>query len=342
MDVKLPFGLRNDRLVYIDDVKRGLACGCVCPSCKQPLIAKKGPKTVHHFSHSNENCNNAFETALHIAAKDILNQNRKIIIPKVRWRIEGTNNYWTLTEEKELNFDEVILESYQDGVIPDVFVVINGKKLMIEITVTHETSQLKIEKVRRKGVSILEIDLKEYKRNFIKEKLDDDIINNPSNKKWMLNMELEKIETLSKNRNVVQYLNCYYNNNYYEQDPSSNFGPRCPKENGDRISYEKCSECEFCMGILLEEKFIKCSYKSRIKSYKDLKNYARNPSAYLDKIEREEQLKLELIDEMIEIHKDLRLYINSKELNKKSFNDIKQLHKSTLDHHYKRNQLTLF
>ncbi len=50
-DIELPFGLRDDILVHISQVQQGLACGCVCPQCKKPLVARSGSVLVHHFAH---------------------------------------------------------------------------------------------------------------------------------------------------------------------------------------------------------------------------------------------------------------------------------------------------
>lgn len=36
---------------YIGDVQRGAACGCFCPECKSPVVAKHGEDHVWHFAH---------------------------------------------------------------------------------------------------------------------------------------------------------------------------------------------------------------------------------------------------------------------------------------------------
>lgn len=48
---KIPFGLRDGRMVEVSEVESGLACRCVCPSCGQPLQARKGPIRTHYFAH---------------------------------------------------------------------------------------------------------------------------------------------------------------------------------------------------------------------------------------------------------------------------------------------------
>lgn len=83
--MKLPYGLKDGKLVHISEVDKGKKCGCVCPACDSPLIAKKGEKTIHHFAHDKKYiCNNGVETALHIAAKDMLEKEKRIHLPTVK------------------------------------------------------------------------------------------------------------------------------------------------------------------------------------------------------------------------------------------------------------------
>ena len=82
MDKILRFALKGKGLVHIDDVPRGDNCGCVCPSCNGKLRANKGKIKQHYFSHqSGENCQSAIETALHLAAKDILSSVKEFKLP---------------------------------------------------------------------------------------------------------------------------------------------------------------------------------------------------------------------------------------------------------------------
>ena len=38
-------------MVYVDDVPNGLACNCICPHCKERLLARHGTERAHHFAH---------------------------------------------------------------------------------------------------------------------------------------------------------------------------------------------------------------------------------------------------------------------------------------------------
>ena len=58
--------LKDGVTTSIEQIESGLKCGCICPSCGEPLAAKKGAKRMHHFSHySGHNCEYGYETSLH-------------------------------------------------------------------------------------------------------------------------------------------------------------------------------------------------------------------------------------------------------------------------------------
>lgn len=49
----LTYGLQNEELKHVSNVENGLSCNCICPHCKQTLIAKNNQKNKKesHFSH---------------------------------------------------------------------------------------------------------------------------------------------------------------------------------------------------------------------------------------------------------------------------------------------------
>ncbi len=100
LTLKTPsFGLRNGKIVSVDEVDSGLACDCLCPACHQPLVAKKGAIKAHHFSHAVNNsisrdhnansaelysapdCPYALETAIHLMSKQIIKDECRMTLP---------------------------------------------------------------------------------------------------------------------------------------------------------------------------------------------------------------------------------------------------------------------
>lgn len=78
---------QTGQLVSVDNVPVGNKCGCFCPACKEPLIAKnQGTKRKHHFAHqSGTECDYAVESMLHILAKDKI---REAFLSKSEFWIE--------------------------------------------------------------------------------------------------------------------------------------------------------------------------------------------------------------------------------------------------------------
>jgi len=205
LKIKLPFGLKNNDLVHISEVKKGLECNCVCSACNHPLIARKGDKNQHHFAHyRTKECEHALESALHLAAKKILESEKRIRLPRVtieKWDYE-------VSEEKVISFDEVRLETRLDSIIPDVIVYAKGRPLIIEIAVTHFTEKAKLQKIRSMNISTLEISLNQISKNIPYEELKDVIIQSTDTKKWIYNVRKEniinEIHELSEKKKVVQ------------------------------------------------------------------------------------------------------------------------------------------
>ena len=85
----LIYALSNGKLVSVEDVPAGLKCDCFCPACGEQLVAKKGQKMTHHFAHkAGTNCAFGYQTSLHLLAKDILANARRMVIPELYLRSE--------------------------------------------------------------------------------------------------------------------------------------------------------------------------------------------------------------------------------------------------------------
>lgn len=80
--IKLPFGLNENGItVHISEVEKGKKCGCICPACKSPLIARKGDLRQDHFQHvALIECKGAFESAVHLAAKRIIAERKRLTL----------------------------------------------------------------------------------------------------------------------------------------------------------------------------------------------------------------------------------------------------------------------
>lgn len=192
--LRLPYGLKDGELIHISHASRGLSCDCVCPECGQRLLAKKGGSREHHFAHDgNANCASAVETALHLAAKKILEQRLEIVLPAVTVQFKGVPKPpITIAPEKRYTIDSVVLEKRIDKIVPDVLAYIQGRPLVVEVRVSHKVDSNKLDRIRNIELSAIEIDLSRAPRSFALTDIEPLVIEAGQHKIWLHNVVAEK------------------------------------------------------------------------------------------------------------------------------------------------------
>lgn len=188
-NVKLPFGLRGDRLMHISQVVSGLPCQCVCPGCKASLVAKKGPDTAHHFAHHvSSDCRHQPETDLHAYAKRLIAEQTELTLPSL---VVVAENYeynlvmHDIIPGKKVSIRKGYNELRHEDVVPDVQLESADGRLFVEIAVTHFVDQEKRQKLRRIGVPTIEIDLSKLAPNAPLDVIDDVVLTEVSRRKWI-------------------------------------------------------------------------------------------------------------------------------------------------------------
>lgn len=204
------FGIKAEQVVHVRDVDRGLACDCTCPHCKSPLVAKKGNKNIHHFAHSAydieiEECGYGNQTALHLIAKEILLQERYIMLPELHVYAVATDVNGREHKASEarkpyrLPIDQVIDECVLDGIIPDIIIRSGLKELLVEIAVTNFVNNRKRNWLKQRDKASIEIDLSGYYRSIGRdgewdiEKLRHMIVDSVTEKTWLHNPKSAEI-----------------------------------------------------------------------------------------------------------------------------------------------------
>lgn len=188
VSLKLTYALKDGVITHISKVESGLACGCVCPACGEKLIAKKGNIVKHHFAHaSGESCEYGVETALHLAAKEVIASAKEMMIPKVELKFPNSYKKNVLIHEStKVKIDHVEVEKRIDDIIPDLVVYSGEKKFLLEIFVTHAIDGRKLEKIKKMGISTIEIDLSDVDDLYDTE-LTTVILNDNAKKVWKFN-----------------------------------------------------------------------------------------------------------------------------------------------------------
>lgn len=172
--VRLHYGLIGDQIHFISEVANGLDCGCNCPNCGAQLVAKQGVQRAWHFAHYKaEECDleTAAETALHLAAKQILVQTKRLRLPPetvVVHLVDLARTPYRASEEIPgalVAFDQVDAEAAVSKYRADVWARTGNKDLMIEIRVSHAVDIEKRRGLKQLGVSCVEINLSNVDRD---------------------------------------------------------------------------------------------------------------------------------------------------------------------------------
>jgi len=87
----VPFAVDADgRFRDVNEVPRGLDCGCVCADCGGRVVAKKGDIYAHHFAHHDRRkCRNALEASLFGMVVTLMkDQSLRLFVPPAGKRCE--------------------------------------------------------------------------------------------------------------------------------------------------------------------------------------------------------------------------------------------------------------
>lgn len=205
-NVQLAWAIQDDQIKHIDEVENGLKCGCICPQCGDKLIARnKGEIKRSHFAHSNDIfCEGAAETAIHLAAKDIIVSSSEILTPPFDFKPDVLNE---LSDKRKLDFgevsnrrfryeesrDEVTVRNYR----PDIELIKAHTKIFIEITVTNKPKRSKIIDFQKNGELLFEINLEKVTVNHSIDELEEFVLFGKTNRRWLV---LSKRDSSSKNK----------------------------------------------------------------------------------------------------------------------------------------------
>ncbi|WP_231975240.1 competence protein CoiA family protein [Geopseudomonas guangdongensis] len=119
----------QQQLVTVQEVERGLACGCTCIECGEVLIARKGEQKEHHFAHhsNKESCEVRRESLLHLFAKQVIREAMGLQMPHLPGQppeVGDPSSWWDF----ELVEEEVWLAGYRPDLIAHLRVVVKPSR----------------------------------------------------------------------------------------------------------------------------------------------------------------------------------------------------------------------
>ena len=168
----IPFGFNptSGTFVDVEDVPKGAKCGCICPACETPLIARQGEEREWHFAHASrkvyektqKECEFSFYLSVRMMARQIIGNELKIKLPEYRDTVfrhvpdlgDSLHEDFLVTESKEICLSNVAVETSFEGVAVDIVGCISDFKFVIYFTHPGRTvpQELKSPKDHHSGV----------------------------------------------------------------------------------------------------------------------------------------------------------------------------------------------
>ena len=264
-------GIKDGKLLSIAQAERGLKCGCVCAACGVPLVAKKGKKVVHHFAHYGAKpCQYGYETALHLAAKEILSRSKRFILPPSYVTFPfSSKEKLHMAGPTEIPIDSVDTDSRFGSIVPDIIIHSRNKILFVEIRVTHAINSEKRKKIIDAGISTIEIDLHDIDDTLSEEDLSDILILDSPRKTWTYNARAARTSEAflqgSERKKIIErglalHVDfCPIQSKIWKGKPYANY-------------MDDCSYCKYHIRTDLETKHIWCSGRNDVSTLDDLKS----------------------------------------------------------------------
>lgn len=166
----IPFGLRrlDQQMVSVDEVERGLASDCVCPSCGLPLVAKNSDAQIKvpHFAHHtrgqqvpDKECDLSFAVSVRLMMHQLSRQGQLWLKTP---RLDNTLTKLSIEQCKSrlIELDNVQVDTEFEGISVDLVTEVKGHKLIVFFT--HQNRRipdaLRTPQDKKCGVISLDID----------------------------------------------------------------------------------------------------------------------------------------------------------------------------------------
>lgn len=183
MGAFLTFALdEGGALVHVDDVAKGMKCSCHCPHCNAPLYAKNaGQIREHHFAHAHGlECEGAYESSLHLLAKEVLQETGWIMLPQSNCGAFPSGFVRIHNVEVEKWDEHYGFRSDVEGIMD------NGERLLIEFLVSHKVDGKKRQTIVDNHLKCIEIDINYQALD--RAKLKEFLTDTADDRKWIVSM----------------------------------------------------------------------------------------------------------------------------------------------------------
>lgn len=216
----IPFGLKpvDGILVDVVDVDNGKNCGCICPSCKTPLIARQGMENEWHFAHASrgvydktkKECEYSFYLSVRMMARQIIGNELSIILPAYEDSVtqqtplngKKITEKFLVTESREIVLSNVQVESQFMGHTVDIVGDVAGYKFIIYFTHAGRSVPFTIEQLTGSSCGFICFSLESLRYRFSEcrneacsyhEILRNFLVSNLESKLWFFHPRYQRI-----------------------------------------------------------------------------------------------------------------------------------------------------
>ena len=165
-------------IVHVDSVPKGKHCKCICPNCKEELIARHGLERQHGFAHHSKerqaNLEICYKVILYKLAEQLIATKKQIFAP----------SYYGIYKECKIDFECVKIDSRyeREDKQPDVIAITkDNQEYLIEFIFKDKIHHKK--DIFYHNLSCLEIDLS----NQTLESLENFLFSSSENRRWINN-----------------------------------------------------------------------------------------------------------------------------------------------------------
>ena len=172
---------KSGKMVYVDDVPNGIACNCICPYCRESLIARHGAERAHGFAHASKERGANLKICLKVIvfklAEQIIKSEKRIYM----------SSYYGIFKPKSVEFETVEINGdfEREDRQPDIIATTkDNQKYLIEFCfkdyVRHK------QRIDFENLNCLEIDLAGQKIDD-RDSLKKFLLDCDGNRRWLNN-----------------------------------------------------------------------------------------------------------------------------------------------------------
>ncbi len=192
-------------MLDVRDVPKGKDCGCICPSCKAPLIAVRGTERTWHFRHNSRSgnhvereCRYSLYVSLRLMAKELIGESLEFTTP--HYFIHGK----PVTESKPITIEQIVQDAKFEKCTVDVLGKMADRDFVIYFT--HPERQLphELRSPEDKRCGIVQIQMDDWGRHFFHTRSEPNashtktllrlLIDDISCKRWVYHPRQEEIQ----------------------------------------------------------------------------------------------------------------------------------------------------